>query len=119
MREKWKRFANGNYAVSNKGRVKRLTRGRNTRPGRQLTINVMNIGYCRVAPVINGQNVPRYVHQLVAENFMGPCPDGLEINHIDGVKTNNHVDNLEYVSHRENLIHAIRTGLRTYKRKGQ
>jgi len=111
MREEWKLFADGNYAVSNRGRVKRVTPGRRTKPGKLLTLNLMKIGYYRIAPVIDGRNVPMYVHQVVAEHFMGPCPQGRELNHIDGDKTNNHVTNLEYVTHRYNLVHAYSMGL--------
>jgi len=35
----------------------------------------------------------------------------MDINHMDGVKTNNHVSNLEYVSHKENMRHARQLGL--------
>lgn len=46
------------------------------------------------------------MHRLVAAAFIGPCPDGLEVNHKDGDKKNNRVENLEYVTHRENILHA-------------
>lgn len=51
------------------------------------------------------------VHRLVAETFLGDRPDGMEINHKDGNKLNNNVSNLEYISHKDNVIHAFDTGL--------
>lgn len=43
------------------------------------------------------------IHKIVAETFLGPVPDGLEIDHRDGDKSNNNVTNLEYVTHAENM----------------
>jgi hypothetical protein len=71
----------------------------------------MKIGYHQVKPVVDGHNVSLYVHQLVAEAFIGPRPKGRELNHKDGDMTNNIVANLEYVTHRENIQHARRLGL--------
>lgn len=45
-------------------------------------------------------------HQLVALAFIGPKPDGCEVNHIDLDKSNNRPWNLEYLTHQQNLIHA-------------
>ena len=44
------------------------------------------------------------VHQMVAECYIGPCPDGYEVDHIDGNKTNNHISNLQYLTKEENLF---------------
>lgn len=56
------------------------------------------------------------VHRLIAITFI-PNPENLpQVNHIDGVKTNNSIPNLEWCSSRDNLIHAIRTGLLVHKR---
>lgn len=52
-------------------------------------------------------------HRLIWEAVNGPIPDGHEINHGDGVKTNNRITNLELVTHAENIQHAYRTGLKT------
>ena len=55
-------------------------------------------------------------HRLVAAYFV-PRPkvinkSVLEVNHIDGDKSNNHFSNLEWVTRSENLKHAIRIGLK-------
>ena len=56
----------------------------------------------------------RCIHRLVALTFLGPVPDGLEVNHKDGNKLNNCPENLEYVTRSQNVKHCFSTGLRTH-----
>lgn len=93
------------------GNVRRATPGRRTYAGRPLNLTPGTHGYLVVKPVRGGRNVQRYVHELVAEAFLGERPSGFDINHRDGDKHNNVLENLEYVSHAENMAHASRHGL--------
>lgn len=60
------------------------------------------------------------VHRAVGHYFIdNPDPKTkVEINHIDGDKSNNKANNLEWVSSKENTAHSIRNGLRGDTRSG-
>lgn len=109
--EEWREVFDGNYEVSSAGRMRRATPGRGTHAGRLLAPIRMAIGYLKVHPVVNGKNVQTYLHHIVALAFLGPKPDGYEVNHIDGDKGNAEASNLEYVTHLENMTHAREIGL--------
>lgn len=61
---------------------------------------------------LRGGRSTKLVHRLVAETYI-PCLnyDFLEVNHIDGNKSNNCVSNLEWTTRKENLQHARNSGL--------
>lgn len=115
MEEQWKDIAGyeGLYQVSNLGRVRSLDRedsGGRKRKGRVLRAGNV-CGYPFVNLSKNGQQHVVRVHRLVAEAFLGPCPEGLSVNHKDCDKANNRADNLEYITHSENIRHAAENGL--------
>ena len=57
-----------------------------------------------------GRACRRRVHKLVAEAFLGPCPDGQEVRHWNGDHLDNHVSNLLYGTRADNRHDSIRLG---------
>jgi hypothetical protein len=51
-----------------------------------------------------------YIHRLVLITFKG-YEERKEVNHIDGVKSNNTLENLEWLTHKENIIHSVKNNL--------
>lgn len=68
-------------------------------------------GYRSVRISVRGEVRTLSVHRLVLTVFTGDYP-GMQVNHKDGDKTNNDISNLEWVSAKDNIKHAIETGLR-------
>lgn len=116
----------GKYQCSNKGRIKTLDRDYWT--GRDFTClrhidektlkpTVSERGYLRVDLRVGSakKHCLKWVHNIVARTFYDNYDLTLVPNHIDGIKTNNCIENLELVTTKENVQHAIRTGLRRNK----
>jgi len=98
---------NGLYQISNLGRVKSLKCGGE----RILKLKKNNGGYLQVCFRKNLTRKFHSVHRLVAEMFLLNFNDKPQVNHLNGVKTDNNVNNLEMVTQQENIMHAIKTGL--------
>lgn len=115
MREIWKDIDgfNGKYRISNLGNVMSMNFS-NSGKSKLLTPKKHHSGYLlvRLGYGDSRKQKNRTVHSLVAEAFI-PNPEHKRcVNHIDGNKENNSVSNLEWVTHKENSQHAIKTGLR-------
>ena len=109
----------GLYQVSNIGRVRSLDRvvtykdGRKCKhKGRVLKPYINNKGYEYLTLSNDGRGNTKTVHRLVLEAFKPHVNmSDLEVNHMDGNKLNNHLTNLEWLTRRDNLLHAHSTGL--------
>ncbi|MBU1173702.1 MAG: HNH endonuclease [Proteobacteria bacterium] len=101
------------YDVSNMGRIRRTAGGGGATIGRVLKQSVTNTGYYRVCLCINTKRSYEAVHRIVLSSFLGACPDGKQVNHIDGDKSNNRLENLEYVTRSENIRHSFDNGTRS------
>ena len=89
----------GDYQVSNFGRIKSFKRNKET----ILSIANNKAGYCVINFTFMKKQKLKLVHRLVAECFLGKSD--LEVNHKDGDKNNNNILNLEFISARDNCIH--------------
>lgn len=64
-------------------------------------------GYLLVTTTIRGVKTVTSAHRLVWTQLHGPIPDGLTINHRNGVKGDNRPENLELATYSEQRRHAI------------
>jgi hypothetical protein len=109
------------YEVSDLGRVRGLPRTcmrsdgiRHSRKERILAASrfIRNKDYRRVCLCVDGVNVNRQVHMLVLEAFVGPCPDGQETRHLNGVQDDNRLTNLAWGTRIEQQEDVLRHGNR-------
>jgi hypothetical protein len=96
------------YEASNLGRIKSLsrvvTRGdmqKQSIPERILKPGIDGHGYAKVVLCQDGIRKTCTVHRLVIESFLGSSD--LDIDHINGIKTDNRLDNLRYCTRRQNM----------------
>lgn len=119
MQEEWREVVgyDGWYDVNQFGDIRSWRkRGSNIPDNRDSKPNPMHPGhnkkgYAQIGLRLNGVDSWKLVHHLVFEAFVGPIPDGMEINHIDGNKDNNTVGNLELTTRSGNMKHASEHGL--------
>ena len=102
----------GDYQVSNYGRIKSFKNNR---------VLIMKMiytkdGYLEACLRKNGVRKRKGIHTLVARAFL-PNPENKPVvHHRDRNRANNRVENLEWVTHSENIMHAVKDG--SYSKNG-
>lgn len=107
--ENWKDIDGyeGLYQISDTGNVKR------TKSGRILKNGTHTCGYLQVNLYKDGKPTTISIHRLVAAAFISSDNlDEVQVNHINGIKTDNTLANLEWVTRSENINHATYSRLR-------
>lgn len=103
------------YTVDRHGRVfSRFKRG----PGLHITDSRREVSQAtsggrkrlRVTLYKNEKPVSVFVHRLVLEAFVGPCPTGMECCHEDGDEANNCLGNLKWGTRKDNEADKKRHG---------
>jgi len=90
--------------VSSFGRVRSVK-------GHYYTGRPINSGYLQVTFCVNGKNVYKLVHRLVAQTFIKNTDNLPQVNHKDGNKTNNNVSNLEWCTNSYNQNYREKYGI--------
>lgn len=61
-------------------------------------------GHLSVTLIKEGVESVVPVYRLVLESFVGPCPEGYAVHHLDGDTTNNSLENLSWVPKDSNNV---------------
>ncbi len=118
MKEIWKSIEGTNdfYQVSNLGRVRSWKSGgkivtKRAKTPRILRPYMSKCGYRKCVIFINNKRNKHKISRLVGKAFLSNPQEKPQINHINGVKTDDFLKNLEWCTRSENQIHAYKNKL--------
>lgn len=119
MEEEWKPITGyeESYEVSNLGGVRNIKYKKIMSPRRRSnTGSYTSLSVCLYQ---RGVGKEKLVSRLVAQEFI-PNPNcKSDVNHIDSNPQNNHISNLEWLSHKENMEHASKSGRLSISRRSR
>ena len=109
--ENWRKIRGFDYEVSDSGKVRTLS-------GQPRKLVKLKNGYLTVILRKDNKSYCRYVHRLVATEFIEnhnnyPC-----VNHLDKDRENNHVSNLEWCTAKWNVQYSLAKRVRQYTMDG-
>lgn len=87
--------------------------GRVWRNGKEKKLSIGKVGYKVVNFSKNNKSNTFYLHRLLLDAFIGPCPDGCEALHANGDRLDNRLENLRWGTRAENVADALRHGTAT------
>ena len=96
----------GDYTIYSDGKVISNKTYHKSMCRKERKIQLLPNGYHQIHLRINKKLKVYYIHRLVAECFILNPENKPEVNHKDGIKTNNDISNLEWVTRSENERHS-------------